>query len=282
IAERWPDIKVILVTGEPTVETAASAVRSGAYDYISKPFKQDEVLLTLRKAEERLRLRRENARLRAALAEFEGGVEVLGRMLIHSAAMRQLAKTMRKVARFETTVLILGESGVGKELVCRALHELGPRKEGPFVALNCGAIPEGLLESELFGHAKGAFTGATRDRPGLFEEAEGGSLFLDEIGDMPASLQAKLTRVLEDRHIRRLGEVRERAVDVRLIAATHRDIERMVADGTFREDLWYRLNVFTLSLPPLRERPEDVPALVAHFVEHFRGAFGRDLAGPSP
>ena len=279
IALEHPEITLVMMSAFGSVELALEAMRRGAYDYISKPFKQDEVLLTLRKAEERLRLRRENARLRAALAEFEGGVEVLGRMLIHSAAMRQLAKTMRKVARFETTVLILGESGVGKELVCRALHELGPRKEGPFVALNCGAIPEGLLESELFGHAKGAFTDASADKPGLFEAAEGGTLFLDEVGELPVAVQVKLLRALQEREIRRVGENRSRAIDVRVVAATSRPLEQMVEDGEFRQDLFYRLAVMPLHIPPLRARREDIAPLAEHFLEAINRRLGTQLLG---
>nr|WP_275943112.1 sigma-54 dependent transcriptional regulator [Pseudenhygromyxa sp. WMMC2535] len=274
-----PEITLVMMSAFGSVDLALEAMQRGAYDYISKPFKQDEVVLTLRKAEERLRLRRENARLRAALAELEGGVEVLGRLLIHSAPMRKLAKTLRKVARFETTVLVLGESGVGKELVSRALHELSPRAEQPFVALNCGAIPEGLIESELFGHAKGAFTDASVDKPGLFEAASGGTLFLDEVGELPLAVQVKLLRALQEREVRRVGETRPRAVDVRVVAATSRPLEQMVDDGEFRQDLFFRLAVMPLSIPALRERREDIAPLADHFLQTINHRLGTALEG---
>jgi transcriptional regulator with PAS, ATPase and Fis domain len=242
------------------------------------------VILTLRKAEERLRLRRENLNLRARVTELElGGAveggELVGRLLIHSAAMRKLAKTIRRVARFETTVLVLGESGVGKELVSRALHDLGTRAEGPFVAVNCGAIPEGLLESELFGHVRGAFTDASSDKPGLFETAAGGTLFLDEVGELPISVQVKLLRALQEREIRRIGENRSRAIDVRVVAATSRPLEQMVEDGEFREDLFYRLAVMPLRIPALRERREDIAILSEHFLRSINKRIGTHVQG---
>lgn len=279
-----PEITLVMMSAFGTVELALEAMQHGAYDYISKPFKQDEVILTLRKAEERLRLRRENASLRARLTELElgGGVEggeFVGRLLIHSGAMRKLAKTIRRVARFETTVLVLGESGVGKELVSRALHDLGGRAEGPFLAINCGAIPEGLLESELFGHVRGAFTDATSDKPGLFEAAAGGTVFLDEVGELPISVQVKLLRALQEREIKRLGENRSRAIDVRVVAATSRPLEQMVEDGEFREDLYYRLAVMPLRIPALRERREDIAILSEHFLRNINKRIGTNVQG---
>jgi DNA-binding NtrC family response regulator len=279
-----PEITLVMMSAFGTVELALEAMRRGAYDYISKPFKQDEVILTLRKAEERLRLRRENASLRARLTELElggsvDGDELVGRLLIHSTPMRRLAKTIRRVARFETTVLVLGESGVGKELVSRALHDLGTRAEGPFVAVNCGAIPEGLLESELFGHARGAFTDASSDKPGLFESAAAGTLFLDEVGELPISVQVKLLRALQEREIRRVGENRPRAIDVRVVAATSRPLEQMVEDGEFREDLFYRLAVMPLRIPALRERREDIAILSEHFLRNINKRIGTHVEG---
>jgi DNA-binding NtrC family response regulator len=276
-----PEVTLVMMSAFGTVELALEAMRRGAYDYISKPFKQDEVILTLRKAEERLRLRRDNARLRARVAELEGEgkVELLGRLLIHSPTMRRVAKTLRRVAQFETTVLVLGESGVGKELVSRALHELGPRAPGPFVAVNCGAIPEGLLESELFGHAKGAFTDAHADKPGLFESAAGGTVFLDEIGELPINVQVKLLRALQEREVRRVGETQPRSIDVRVVAATSRALEQMVDDGEFRSDLYYRLAVMPLRIPPLRERREDIGVLVEHFLAAINRRLGTTVTG---
>jgi two-component system response regulator AtoC len=281
LSAEHPEITLVMMSAFGTVELALEAMRRGAYDYISKPFKQDEVILTLRKAEERLRLRRENAHLRARVAELEGAgrIEGFGRMLVHSAAMRQLAKTVRKVAKFETTVLVLGESGVGKELVSRALHELGPRSSGPFVAVNCGAIPEGLIESELFGHAKGAFTDASSDKPGLFEAAARGTVFLDEVGELPISTQVKLLRALQEREIRRVGENKDRTIDVRVVAATSRPLEQMVEDGEFRQDLYYRLAVMPLRIPPLRQRREDIPVLAEHFLGTINERLGTSVAG---
>ncbi len=282
LSAEHPEITLVMMSAFGTVELALEAMQRGAYDYISKPFKQDEVLLTLRKAEERLRLRRDNARLRARVAELEGsgGIEVFGKLLVYSSAMRRLAKTLRKVAKFETTVLVLGESGVGKELISRALHDLGPRADKPFVAVNCGAIPEGLIESELFGHAKGAFTDASADKPGLFEAAAGGTLFLDEVGELPVSVQVKLLRALQEREIRRVGENEDRPIDVRVVAATSRALEQMVEDGEFRQDLFYRLAVMPLRIPPLRERREDIAVLTEHFLAAINERLGTKVAGP--
>ena len=253
---------VIMMSAYGALETAVEAMRRGAYDYISKPFNADEVLLTLRKAEEREQLRREVARLKREVGEVEGFEGVVGT----SAAMREVMELAMRVAPFPSTVLLTGESGSGKEAVARAVHRASPRRDRGFVAVNCGAIPENLLESELFGHEKGAFTGADRAREGVFEEADGGTLFLDEIGELSVQLQVKLLRVLQERVIRRVGGSGERPVDVRVLAATARDLVEQVKAGKFRDDLYYRINVVQIHLPPLRTRPEDVPLLAEHFL----------------
>lgn len=266
-----PNSEFILMTAFATVGTAVEALRLGAYDYLTKPFEP---------AAARAVVLRALGRAALATPEDAAGAEILPGLLARSRNMQDLAALVRRVANSDATALVLGETGTGKERVARALHQLSPRAAGRFVALNCAAIPVELLESELFGHAKGAFTGAARDRGGLFEEAHGGTLFLDEIGDMRPSLQAKLTRVFEERAVRRVGETRERKVDVRLVAATHRDLEAMVKNGTFREDLWYRLNVALLRIPPLRERLEDVELLASHFVREQADALrGRHFHG---
>jgi two-component system response regulator AtoC len=257
-----PELTVIVMSAYGAQDAALEAMKAGAYDYVSKPFRKDEVVLVLRKAEERERLARENRRLRTELAEGFGPENLVG----PSAAMQEVLRQVRKVAPQKTTVLVEGESGTGKELVARALHELSPRAALPFVAVNCGAIPAELLESELFGHARGAFTDAKRARKGLAEEADGGTLFLDEIGELPLALQPKLLRFLEDEEVRPLGDVRARKVDVRVVAATGRDLRRAVAAAQFREDLFYRLDVVPVRIPPLRDRPDDIPALAAHFL----------------
>jgi two-component system, NtrC family, response regulator AtoC len=264
---------VIMMSAYGSHDLAISAMKRGAYDYINKPFKPDEVLLVLRKAEERERLRRENQTLRRALVERTvappvGSLGMAG-MIGKSAAMTTVFRTVQKVAEYKTNVLITGESGTGKELVARALHDLSPRAAGPFVAVNCGAIPEALLESELFGHRKGAFTDASRDKRGLFEEANAGTLFLDEIGELPLALQVKFLRAIQEEEIRRLGDTKEVAVDVRVIAATVKDLGSEVKLGRFREDLFYRLNVLPVRLPALRERRDDIPFLVDHFVRRY-------------
>jgi len=269
---------VIVMSAYGSMDLALEAIKAGAYDYVSKPFKPDEVVLALRKAEERETLRRENRALKEQIsqqAQFES-------MLAKSAPMVDVFKTIAKIADFKTTVLVTGESGVGKELVARALHSRSSRKGGPFVAINCGAIPENLLESELFGHKKGAFTDATSDKRGLFEEATNGTLFLDEIGELPLNLQVKLLRVLQEENIRRLGDSRDVKVDVRIVAATHRDLAAEVSAGRFREDLFYRINVLHVAIPPLRERREDVPLLVDHFVAKNNARLGTNIRGLSP
>ncbi|MEM7604177.1 MAG: sigma-54 dependent transcriptional regulator [Myxococcota bacterium] len=266
---------VILMSAFGSVELAIDAMKAGAYDYVSKPFKKDEVLLTLRKAEERESLRRENARLREALLESQS----FGAMIGESEPMRLVFRMIEKVSAFATTVLIQGESGTGKELVARAIHDRSPRKDAPFVAVNCGAIPEALLESELFGHKRGAFTDATRDKRGLFDEADGGTLLLDELGELPLTLQVKLLRVLQEGTFRPLGGTRDHSVDVRVVAATVRDLAARVEEGAFREDLFYRLNVLQIVVPPLRERGGDIELLVDRFVERFNRRLGTSLEG---
>jgi len=259
---------LVVMTAYGSRDVAIEALKRGAYDYLSKPFDSEELILLLRKAEERERLALENTRLRRRLAEGPSESGVPG-MVGSSAVMVALFRTLQKVAEFKTTVLVQGESGTGKELVARALHALSPRNTAPFVAINCAAIPNALLESELFGHKKGAFTDAVRDHKGLFEEANGGTLFLDEIADMPVSLQVKLLRVLQEGQVRKVGDDRDLNIDVRVVAASATDLVQAVAAGQFREDLFYRLNVVALKVPALRDRREDIPALVAHLVERL-------------
>jgi two-component system response regulator AtoC len=251
-------------------EDAVQALRSGAYDYISKPFDGDEILLTLRKAEERIQLRGEVVRLRKEVSRVGGFPGVIG----NSAPLREVMELARRVAAYPSTVLVTGESGTGKEAIARAVHQASPRADGPFVAVNCGAIPENLLESELFGHEKGAFTGADRAREGLFVQAGGGTLFLDEIGELPMQLQVKLLRAVQERSVRPVGGSTEQPVDVRLVAATARDLVEEVRAGRFRDDLFYRINVVRLHLPPLRARTEDIPVLADHFLRAHAARFG--------
>jgi len=254
---------VIVMSAYGSIETAIEAMKAGAYDYLSKPFKRDEVLLTLRKVEERNRLRRENLELRdAAGRSFR-----FDNIIAKSQAMQRIFETIRKVADYPTTVLITGESGTGKELVARAIHHNSNRARKPFVAVNCGAIPETLLESELFGHVKGAFTDARSNKKGLFEEAGSGTLFLDEIGSLPLSLQVKLLRVLQENELRRVGDTKTIRVEARIVAANAKPLEELVAEGLFREDLLYRLHVMPIELPPLRDRLEDIPPLIRHFIQ---------------
>jgi two-component system response regulator AtoC len=269
------DATVIVMSAYGNMDQAIEAMKVGAYDYVQKPFKPDEIVLALRKAEERELLRRENRVLRDEIRKEHRFEDILAK----SPRMQEIFRTIAKIADYKTTVLVTGESGVGKELVARAIHRRSSRRGGPFVAVNCGAIPENLLESELFGHKKGAFTDAVQDRRGLFEEADGGSLFLDEIGELPLGLQVKLLRVLEDEKIRRLGEGRDLKVDVRIIAATHRDLMAETKAGRFREDLFYRLNVLPIHCPPLRERREDIPLLIDHFVARNNARLGTMIRG---
>jgi two-component system response regulator AtoC len=269
---------IIMMSAYGTVDTAIECMKTGAYDFISKPFKKDEIVMVLKKAEERERLKSENNRLKGVVAGSEGFCGILSR----NSTMQEIFSQIRKVTDLKTTVLVLGESGTGKELVARAIHVSGVRAQKPFVAINCGAIPENLLESELFGHIRGAFTDAAGDKTGLFEQADGGTLFLDEIGEMPLALQVKLLRVLQEEEIRRVGAAVSRKINVRVISATSRDLEDEVKLGRFREDLFFRLNVFCIQLPPLRERIEDIPQLVGYFISKFATGGSNDLIRCSP
>jgi two-component system response regulator PilR (NtrC family) len=269
---------VLMITAFATSETAIQALKLGAWDYLTKPFKLDEILVVVARALERARLANENRRLREALR----GVGHLDRMIGRSAAMQKVFELVRKVAPTRTNVLVRGESGTGKELVARALHNLSERARGPFVAVNCGAIPENLMESELFGHTKGAFTGASSARDGVFVAAQGGTLFLDEIGELSLPMQVKLLRALQERRVRPVGGEKETEIDCRVVAATNRDLEAAIAAGEFRNDLYFRLDVVQVVLPPLRHRPEDIPLLVERFFERLDREHGRNLRGISP
>ncbi len=272
---------VIVMSAYGTIEMAVEAMKLGAYDYISKPFKTDEILMVLKKGEEHLGLKAENLWLKQRIRsiEKESGIDS---MIGSSQRMQDVFRLANRVAAFDTTVLITGESGTGKELVARGIHAAGPRSTMAFVAVNCGGIPETLLESELFGYRKGAFTGANRDKPGLFQEADRGTLFLDEIGELPIALQVKLLRVLQGGDIRPVGGTGTQQVDVRIIAATARDLNAEVSTGRFREDLFYRLNVLPIHLPPLRERAEDIPLLAAHFLSRVGGRLGKAVGSIDP
>jgi two-component system response regulator HydG len=261
-----PATPVLIMTAFGAIESAVAAIKRGAYHYVTKPFQLDEVLVYVERALDERRVRDDHRALRRWAGERSGFGTLIGK----SPSMRELYRLLERVAQSQAPVLIRGESGCGKELVARALHFEGPRRTGSFVAVNCTALPESLLESELFGHVRGAFTGATTARRGLFLEADGGTLLLDEVGDMPAALQAKLLRVLEEGEIRAVGSDLARKVDVRVLAATHQDLEERVRTGAFRSDLYYRLNVVPLRVPPLRERVEDVPPLAEHFLQAAR------------
>ncbi|MCK4792238.1 MAG: sigma-54-dependent Fis family transcriptional regulator [Desulfobacteraceae bacterium] len=278
IAERRINTTTIVMSAYGTIDTAVEAMKLGAADYISKPFKPDEILLKLTQVEERNRLREENVRLRNAVQQTYS----FQNMVAKSKEMRGIFETIGKVADYKTTVLITGESGTGKELIARAIHYNGFRKNKPLVAVNCGGLPENLLESELFGHVKGAFTDAAKDKKGLFQEANGGTLFLDEIGELPLALQVKLLRVLQDEIVRPVGTTESIKVDVRIIAATAADLANEVKDGTFRDDLFYRINVLLIEVPPLRNRKEDIPLLVNHFVDKFKKRLKKEIKAFRP
>jgi len=272
---RDPAPRVILMTAFGSLETAIEAIRAGAYDYLTKPFKLPEATVAVARALDDRRLRAENRRLRDEVTRRFAFDNILGR----SKAMQAVFEQVKMVARSDASVLIVGESGTGKELVARAIHHNSPRKDGPFVAVNCTAIPDTLLESELFGHEKGAFTGADRKRRGLFVEAGAGTLLLDEIGDLPPALQAKLLRVLQDKAVRPVGASEEVQIDLRIISATHRDLLALIKEGTFREDLYYRLAVLPLRLPSLRERGGDILLLAEHFLRRAAAALDKPLEG---
>ena len=267
------DPEVILVTAYATADTALAAMKQGAYDYLTKPFKVEEINAVIGRALEKRKLLEENLALRDRVAGKNRLADLLGK----SRAMHKVFELISKIHSTRTSVLITGESGTGKELVARALHSEGTRAKHPFVAVNCGAIPEELMESELFGHRRGSFTGAIADKPGMFQEAEGGTIFLDEIGELSLSLQVKLLRVLQERKVKAIGASEEVEIDARVIAATNRDLEAEVQRGAFRADLYYRLNVVEIWIPPLRHRREDIPLLAEHFLRRFGAEHGRQL-----
>lgn len=275
IARHAPSTQVVMMTAFATTETAIEAMKAGAYDYIIKPFKVDELTVLIDRALERRALQTENVALKATLDARAANARLLGT----SARMQEVFELIHKVAPTRTTILLTGESGTGKELVARAIHSRGPRASEPFIAINCGAIPETLIESELFGHTKGSFTGATADKPGLFERSDGGTVFLDEIGELPLSMQVKLLRVLQERKVRRVGGANDLAVECRVIAATNRRLETEIEKGAFREDLYFRLNVIQIKLPALRERRADIPMLVDAFINKFAEQMQSNVRG---
>ncbi len=266
---------VVMMSAYGTTELALECMKLGAYDYISKPFNADEIVLTIKKAEERERLKRENRRLKEdAALKYD-----LKNIITQDPAMLGALEMVKKVSHYDTPVLVTGESGTGKELVARAIHYEGERSVGPFVAINCGAIPENLLESELFGYVKGAFTDANRNKSGLFQEANGGTLFLDEIGELPTGLQVKLLRALAEGEVRRLGDTKPVKTNARVVAATVKDLRQAIKNGSFREDLFFRLNVIEITLPSLRQRPSDIETLAGHFINKYSVKFGKAVKG---
>lgn len=272
---------IIMMSAYGSMDTAIEAMKEGAYDYISKPFKADEVFLALKKAEERELLKSENRLLRQEIEKIEGRYS-FGNMIAKSKSMESVFTLSAKAAQYNTTVLIIGDSGTGKELIARGIHFGGSRSKKPLVPVNCGGIPENLLESELFGYKKGAFTGADRDKKGLFEEADSGTIFLDEIGELPLSLQVKILRVLQENEIRPVGDSKTKTIDVRVIAATSKNLEEEIKTSAFRQDLYYRLNVLTIKIPPLKERTEDIPLLCEHFINSLNIKIGKDIKSISP
>jgi two-component system response regulator AtoC len=279
--ERLVDSTVIMMSAYGSIDMAIEAMKLGAYDFISKPFKSEEVRLAIKKAQEREQLKKENADLRKRIRRMGGGL-TFGNMVGRSSVMQAVFAMAMKVARFDSTVLITGESGTGKELVAQGIHRQSGRCSGPMLAVNCASIPDSLMESELFGHVKGAFTGANGSKKGLFEAAAGGTLFLDEIGEIPLALQPKLLRVLQENEIMPVGGRAPSAVDVRVVAATARDLDAEMAAGRFREDLFFRLSVVPIELPALRERPEDIPALCRFFINRFNATLGSRIKRISP
>jgi two-component system, NtrC family, response regulator HydG len=278
VKERGLNLATVMISGAGQIDDAVQAIKLGAYDYLTKPVDLDKLQILLKNLTSHVKLAEENQRLRRDLA----GAGRLGSMIGRSLAMRRLMALIDQVAPSSASILIAGESGTGKEIVARTIHDLSARREGPFIALNCAAIPDTLIESELFGHERGAFTGADKRRIGCFELAEGGTLFLDEIGEMKVDMQAKLLRVLEERKLRRVGGSGEIAIDVRVLAASNRNLEGAIADSSFREDLYYRLNVFTVELPPLRERSEDVALFVDHFLNKLEPPPNKAVTGIEP
>ena len=271
------DTTIIMITAFASHESAIEAMKLGAYDYITKPFKIDEIKLVIKKSLDKKVLEQENTRLKKELESKYGFENIIGT----SHAIQQIFSLINRVSELKVNVLITGESGTGKELVARAIHYSGNRKDGPFIPVNCGAIPETLIESEFFGHSKGAFTGATRDKKGLFEEASGGTIFLDEIGDLPVHLQVKLLRVLEEKKVRPLGKTESVSIDIRVISASNKNLEQEIMDNNFREDLFYRLNVIKVAIPPLRERKDDIPMLALHFLNKFASEMDKKITGIS-
>ncbi len=278
LAASQPDLPVVILTAFATIETAIEAVNAGAYDYLSKPFRMEEIKVVVRRTLEARRLARENLQYRQELKAHRGVHNLVGQ----SHQMVEIYTLVARVANLDTTVLIRGETGTGKELVARAIHDASARADRPFVVVDCAALPEALFESELFGHERGAFTGAQTARRGLLETSAGGTCFLDEIGELTAPLQAKLLRALQERAIRRVGGNESIPVDVRIVAATNRDLHKLVADGGFRDDLYYRLNVVTITVPPLRERATDIPLLAQHFLEKFAHSTSRPVKRLTP
>jgi len=279
VRQRWPELPVVVVTAYSSVETAIAAMREGAFHYLPKPFRNEEVVHVVRQALEKRRLVAENRVLRARL---DAGAGDLGGLVGRSQAMERVYETIRNAASARSTVLIVGESGTGKELVAKALHRLSPRASGPFVTVNSGSLPPDLLESNLFGHVRGSFTGAVADKKGLFKVADGGTIFFDEIGTIPPDTQSKLLRVLQEREFLPVGAVEPIRSDVRVVAATNADLNRLVGEGRFREDLYYRLCVITINLPPLRDRKEDIPLLVEALVARAAAENGRALPPVTP
>ncbi|MDR2737296.1 MAG: sigma-54 dependent transcriptional regulator [Gracilibacteraceae bacterium] len=273
-----PDSQVIIITGFATIESAVNAIKEGAFDYLSKPFTSDQLEVTIKRAEEKLDLKAENQSLRSQLKEKYDFSNIIGA----GGGLRHIVEMIRKISASETNVLILGESGSGKELIARGIHANSTRRNGPFVDINCASLPNNLLESELFGHEKGAFTGAHTGKVGLMEVANRGTLFLDEIGEMSKELQTKLLKALEQRSFRRVGGTKEIHVDIRILAATNRDLEEAISQSEFREDLYYRLNVISIHLPPLRERVQDIPLLTFSFLRQFAEHVGKQLHSVAP
>lgn len=277
VKDSYPDIVFMMITAFGTTETAVDAMKMGAYDYLTKPFKIDEVRMNIANALRSKNLEVENKVLKKELNKEYSFQNVVG----NSEAMHHIFDMVKRVSMTPTNVLITGESGTGKEVVAKSIHYNGPLKDRPFITVNCGAIPENLMESEMFGHKKGSFTGAVADKAGLFEVADGGSLFLDEVGELPMTIQVKLLRAIQERVIRRVGATDDSKVDVRIIAATNRNLEEMVAKGTFRQDLYYRLNVINIKTPPLRDRKDDIPLLAAHFLKKYNERLNKNIGGIS-